>query len=144
MGKIMPYLQEISKQLGVAVEHVWGVLIKQSFMNGVTDLVMAGLYLIFMVVLIVFVPRLYKVITIKHQETKEDRIKNGTGFNGSHNISSYKEDGVSAMRYATIIVSTVLCLVFFFNILHGIPLGIKEIYNPEYYALQNILSMIGK
>lgn len=52
MDKAMEMLEQLASQLGVAVEYLWTTLVKQQYVEGVTNIVMAVIGAIAIIVLL--------------------------------------------------------------------------------------------
>lgn len=142
LDKIMPYLEKLAQKLGVAIEHLYGVLIKQAQVEGFTNLIMAIFNLVIIIVICFAIPKIYRFLNDRCIEIKDDREKNGTGYGNSRNISSGKEDSYNFFKTFIVIVLSIIGIICFFNLIYDFPLGIKQIMNPEYYAIQDILKAV--
>ena len=119
MDKAMEYIDKLAAKLGVAAEHVYGVLVKQAFANGVTDAIIGAVFLMIAVVAGVIITR----VTIKSYDSDF----------GDWDI----EWGL-----LVIVVGLLVILPGVFGI-YVITEGIKALINPEYYAIKEILDTIG-
>lgn len=64
MDKAMEYIDKLAAKLGVAAEHVYGVLVKQAFANGVTDSIIGFVFLMIAVIAGVIITK----VTVKSYE----------------------------------------------------------------------------
>ncbi len=142
MDKVMELLEQLANSLGVAVEYLWTTLVKQQYVEGVTNLAMAAIGILVTVVLLCFVPRVTKLLSRRYKELQNDRVKNGTGFNGSYRLSSFTEDAFNAMRFIVPIVGSVVIFVIILCIADDIKFGIQKLLNPDYFALKEVLDVI--
>ena len=110
--KITEYIEKLADQLGVAAEHVWEVLTKQMFLHGLLVTIFAGMFFIGGFCLLVFTIKKFK------DDYQKDREISFEGF---------------CMGFPTIVI--LIPSTFF------LVEGIKHLLNPEYYALQEILSL---
>ena len=143
MDKVMELLEQLASSLGVAVEYLWTTLVKQQYVEGVTNLAMAVIGIITVIILSCYLPKLTKFFINKKKEMEKDRKENGTGHCGSYNISSEAEDFVGFLRFATPTVFCVVIIIVFICSLGDIEIGIKQLLNPDYFALKEVLDVIG-
>lgn len=119
MDKAMEYIDKLAAKLGVMTEHVYGVLVKQAFANGVTDAIIGGVFLMIAVIAGVIITK----VTVK----------------------SYEKSHCS-WDYEWFPVVLAVCFLVVtpggFGI-YAISEGIKALINPEYYAIKEILDTIG-
>ena len=99
MDKVMELLEQLANSLGVAVEYLWATLVRQQYVEGVTNLVMAAIGIIATIVLLCWIPRATKYFFNQHKELAADRKKNGTGYNDSYTTSSYREDFCAFLKF---------------------------------------------
>lgn len=142
MDKVMELLEQLASSLGVAVEYLWTTLVKQQYVEGITNLVMAVVGLIMAIVLLCCVPRATGYFDNQHKELAEDREKNGTGWNGSTYVSSIKEDFCNVMKYIVPIAGFVMIFIIAICSVNNIKLGIQQFLNPDYFALKEVLDVI--
>lgn len=142
MDKVMELLEQLANSLGVAVEYLWTTLVKQQYVEGVTNLAMAVIGVIATIVLSCWIPSATRYFSNQHKELAKDRKENGTGYNGSYSVSSGKEDFCGVFKFAVpivgfiVIVSVVSCTV------SDIKFGIQQLLNPDYFALKEVLDVI--
>ena len=129
--------------MGVAVEYLWGVLIKQAYISGVINLIFAAISFIAIIVIVNKAPKLYKHFDEKYRSLRDDRIKNGTGYNGSFSVSSFEEDNARNVKDCVIPVSITFGMAFLIIFVICIINGTGRVYNPDYYALKEILNAVG-
>ena len=75
MDKAMEMLEQLASQLGVAVEYLWTTLVKQQYVEGVTDIILSVFGIIVIVLLVIFAPKITKFASAKHKELANDRRK---------------------------------------------------------------------
>lgn len=142
MEQAMNLVEQLADKLGVAVEHLWRILIKQQYAEGVIDIVLSVLCVGILIAIIIYAPKLTVHYTNEYKRLVEDRKTNGTGYNGSKSVPSFEEDRYNDLRksiptYAIVVGTVVFVLTVIF-----IVCGIQEIINPEYFALKEILNCI--
>ena len=142
MDKVMELLEQLASSLGVAVEYLWTTLVKQQYVEGVTNLVMAVVGFIMTIVLLCCVPRATRYFTNQYKELAEDREKNGTGYNGSRCVSGFKEDFCNFLRFAIPIVGVIVIFIIILCVVDDIKFGIQQLLNPDYFALKEVLNTI--
>jgi hypothetical protein len=113
--KIAQYLEQMAVKLGVAAEHVYGVLVRQQFAEGAAFIVGGLVYLIFFAFMV-------RWLYGKYIETKHD----------------YKSDWDVA--YVLFSLFGGLAAV---GALFCVLLGTMRTLNPEYYAIREIMDVIG-
>lgn len=119
MDKAMAYIDKLAAKLGVAAEHVYGVLVKQAVVGGVISTVM-------MISAIIVAALLMKSFSKKSREFQK-RF-------GDDDTNPYQ-----ILQWGTGLLTAVLCIV---SLVNG-PEMIGKIINPEYYAIKEILDTIG-
>ena len=97
---------------------LWGILIKQVYSNAVVQLAVGILLLIIGIVGVAWIVRLYRI----SNDTEND---------------NYGNDYVSL--YVVIVIGVFVC---FLVALIFIPYGLQQFYNPEYYAITDILETL--
>lgn len=142
MDKVMELLEQLASSLGVAVEYLWTTLVKQQYVEGVTNLAMAAIGVIVIIILLICVPRATRFCMNKHKELKEDRKNNGTGYLGSYSVSSEKEDFYNTMKTGIPIVGFVVIFVIIICVTSNVKFGIQQLLNPDYFALKEVLNVI--
>lgn len=116
--KIGGFIDELAKQLGVAAEHVYEILVRQQYVDGIGMLVKSGIWIVlFLVVWIAMTKLFYK---------KWDRIEDDAQF------------GIGMLSLVLGIVTVIMTFI----IIGDVTLGIKKLLNPEYYALEDIMQFI--
>lgn len=142
MGEAIELLETMAVKLGVAVEHLWSILVKQQIADGVTDIILAVFFVTVVILTLIFAPKFAKRADDEYKRLKEDRQNNGTGFKHSYKIPSFEEDhyenlkdNIPGVAIFIGLLSLVLALVF-------ATCGIKELINPEYFALKEIMNAI--
>jgi len=144
MDKVMELLEQLANSLGVAVEYLWTTLVKQQYVEGVTNLTMAAIGIIATIALLICVPRATKFFINQHKELAEDRRKNGTGWHGSYSVSSMREDFCNSMKFVVPIVGFVVIFVIIICVVSNVKFGIQQLLNPDYFALKEVLDTISR
>lgn len=142
MKEAMNLVEQLAIKLGVAVEHLWAILVKQQYAEGVIDIVLSVLCVGILIAIIVYAPKMTSHMFNEYIRLAEDRKTNGTGYNGSRSVPSCEEDRYNNLRksiptYAIVIGTVVFVLTVIFIIS-----GIQQIINPEYFALKEVLNCI--
>jgi uncharacterized Fe-S radical SAM superfamily protein PflX len=113
--KIVEYIDTIAKNIGVASEYVFSMLVKQMVIEGVVELTTA----LFGTLVIYYT--IYRII--KHL-FDEDR------------------DYGDEVKYPISILCCIFAVVIFIINLALTPENMMKIFNPEYYALKMILEAV--
>ena len=142
MDKVMELLEQLANSLGVAVEYLWTTLVKQQYVEGVTNLAMAVIGVIVTIVLLCYAPRATRYFSNQHKELAEDRKKNGTGYCGSYSVPSCKEDFCNVLQFAIPIAGFISTLIIISCVTDDIKFGIQQLLNPDYFALKEVLDAI--
>ncbi len=142
MENITEFLGQLASQLGVAVEYLWTTLVRQQYAEGITGLIMCSVGLIFLIILAVFATRYTRMANSNYERLVQDRLENGTGYNGSYRVSSFKEDRWNTIRLAVPIVSFIVGFILLCVMVGAIPTAIQQLINPEYFALKEVLDAI--
>ncbi|ALO79662.1 hypothetical protein HOBO_254 [Bacillus phage Hobo] len=122
--KLGGFIDELAKQLGVAATHVYEVLVKQQMVDGISLLVKAGVWLAILILLWTLMNKLV--------------FKKWSNF---YNDDPYGFDAQFALGIVTVLLA-VVTIFFSFYIVDWLTLGIKKLLNPEYYALEDIMTFI--
>ena len=115
MEQITPVLEKMAEKLGVTCEYLWSVLIKQAPLSGIADIVQ---YVLLGIATWVFVKVSFKVYR-KIQENVWDEI-----------------------AYIPLYIIGIGILIFWAVAFLCFPETIWAFFNPEYWALQQILQTI--
>lgn len=142
MDKAMELVEQLATKLGVAAEYLWAVLIKQQYADGIVDIILAAFSFIVLVVVTIYVPKLYTKYFNEYKQLREDRINNGTGYLGSYTTSSLREDHCRDMYEAVRAWGIAISIAVFILMMVYAVSGVKQVINPEYYALKEVLDTI--
>ena len=142
MDNVMVFLEQLAKELGVAVEYLWTVLVKQQYVEGVVNLALAGVSLLMIIVLGCCLPKLTTTCNNKYKDLERSRREHGTGYNGSHYTSSETEDTFNVLRFAVPIGGAIIIIVVLSCAVGNLKSGIQQLLNPDYFALKEILDAI--
>lgn len=116
--KVFEYIDALALKLGVASEHVYGVLVKQAVVSGmVNGIVLTVIPLVFLLVTIIL--------------ARQVKWKS----------SSYQSEKEESFTMASIGFGIFFLLTFLIFCLFAPDQYIK-IFNPEYFAIKEILSVI--
>jgi hypothetical protein len=126
------YIKELAKQLGVAAEHVYGVLIRQQYVEGVSYLIKAGIWLAVFISLWCFVIWLWRKYAIPFFNKTDEE-----------DIATSEEVGLigSVMTIGTVALG-IITLFTFIWIVGLIEDGVQHLLSPEYFALKEIMTFI--
>lgn len=126
-------LRELAEKLGTTTEHLWGVLVKQCMVEAVSTTV---LFVFFVVVAIVLM-RTAIVNTRQIPITDSEGKQVLNRWNEPQMASKWDKD--DALPIACWIVSSVIALFSFGLMIDMSQCVIQAIWNPEYWALKQIL-----
>ena len=132
MEQVVTLLEGIASKLGVAVEHLWEVLVRQQHVQGIADLIWAGIGIIIIAGLCIFVPMFTKYAHRKYVREKEHRC-------GS---PSDEEEFFGTCQYAVPVIGVILSIFIVVCTMLNLELGIQKLLNPEYFALKELLDTI--
>lgn len=142
MEQALELVEQLAVKLGVAVEYLMTVLVKQQYAEGITSLIMAGVCLLIIIAMLVVIPKVTKEMNSEREKLRADRLKNGTGYEGSYSVSSGKENFFATMTYAIPIGAVVFSIALLACGIDNIKIGVQQLINPEYFALKEILDVI--
>lgn len=115
MDKAMAYIDKLAAKLGVAADHVYGVLVKQAVVNGGTDI---GASVVLLLIAIA-IPVVCTQIAKRRKGVIPDGLAIAFGWG----------------LFISVFLLILACIL-------GVN-GIKAVLNPEYYAIKEILDTIG-
>ncbi|HBU90249.1 hypothetical protein FO510_05435 [Bacillus pumilus] len=115
MDKAMAYIDKLAAKLGVAAEHVYGVLVKQAVVGGGVSI---GASLVLLLIAIVI-----PILCMREAKRRKGVIPDGL-----------------AIAFGWCVFISVFLLIL--ACILGVN-GIKAVLNPEYYAIIEILDTIG-
>jgi len=118
--KLGGFIDELAKQLGVAATHVYEVLVKQQFVDGVSLLIKAIIW-VAIVSLVWFIVNKFVIKNWKRWDRHEE---------------------VQFLLGIVIAAAIVMSCIVGWNVVDWVTLGIKKLLNPEYYALQDLMDFI--
>lgn len=130
--QVIQVMNEIAKQLGVAVEKVYPMLYKQSIIEGVVGLgwTVLGVGLVY-----VGYKKYIKRLTIIKEV--EEREVEGRGYKFVK--VSYEAEEVLSMR---LWVCTAMILLGVLMIVANLSSSLTALINPDYYMIENIVRMV--
>lgn len=118
MSELTELLRELAKELGTTTEYLWSVLLKQAFISGLTDVLYIVLWMIFCI-------SLYK-----------------TFFHIRENWDWYVERDWEPVAVWVVSLQVLLVFIFTIIVMFGLHTTVSAFFNPEYWALQKILSLL--
>lgn len=142
MNKAMELLEQLASNLGVTIEYLWETLVRQKYVEGITNIVMAIIGVVAIIILIFCIINGTKFANNKYKELAEDRRENGTGYCGSYNTSSETEDFYNIISKVIPIFGLLIIFLMIKTIKYDISYGIQQLLNPDYFALKEILDTI--
>jgi hypothetical protein len=107
-------IRELAEKLGTTVDHLWGVLIRQAYINSLCDLVtlvLAGVLVFFLA-----------IGQVKLREKYEN--------------SNYEE-----IYFISRIFLTIFIIIYIFALFYALTEIITGFINPEYWALHKLLDL---
>ena len=143
MNDVMKVLEQVAAKLGVAVEYLWEVLTRQQIAEGITNIILASMCLMLFIVICCGAPRVSKYYLNKYKDLKNDRIENGTGFNGSHVVPSFEEDSAHTNAKDIPWIAFWCALGILIPLAAFTIFGVQKLVNPEYFAIKEIMNAIG-
>jgi phosphotransferase system glucose/maltose/N-acetylglucosamine-specific IIC component len=111
-------IEQLAQKLGTTAEYLWTVLVKQAPISAATD----ALYFILVIIGGIFLWKLHKYLSKERGEYK-------------HSIYYDEEENVTIPMFIAVIIWAILFIVCFSsigNIINGF-------FNPEYWALKEVL-----
>lgn len=120
--KYRQLIEDMAAKLGVTVEHLWGVLVKQAPISGAVDLVIC----IVMAAATVWWFRLVIRKTTRRPDDPDTYLSPRSEWN----------DEVAFIAWVSAIVSMAVTLIFISASAEGI---VSAFVNPEYWALMRLL-----
>jgi hypothetical protein len=134
MDQINSVIDKLAEKLGVATNAIYPYLIKQAIVNGIVDVVLCALAVLFT---IGFIYGIKKVYFDKFDKNDED--ENALSFYDAQLNSSHRE---------TIVTITIVLALIEIGLIFGFFIwasdAITALINPQYYALRDLLSMLKK
>jgi len=146
-------LDAFANKLGVAAAHLWGVLTKQSVMDGITDFIWAGC-LFLLVGVCLYYAHYYRGKQKRIDGGYQDRLAiwkaafadrlgdiNGNKYYRSGDWNSYPDEPKQSYDAETIwflIGATVFTIIALFELTDAI----RHVCNPEFYALQLLIDTV--
>lgn len=115
ISEILQYLDKVAVKLGVGVDYLWPLFVKQQYIEAYYC---AGLFVIFA---IIFVPLM--TFTVRHWDPSS-----------GYSIYDNDQEFIFAMACAISSTSVVVGLIMFLS-------EFIDIFNPEYAAIKDIIKM---
>jgi hypothetical protein len=114
--KIMEYIDAIAHSLGVATQFVFETLVKQKLIEGYVH---TGILAVIWIVYLILFPKVFGWLRKSVKEKGWDEPKILSGF------------GIVIVSFAVIFASIL-----------ALPDSLMKIFNPQYYALKDILDAV--
>jgi hypothetical protein len=126
---IAPVIDKLAEKLGVAAEHLWGVMVRQAIADGFADIAWG----VFFGLICYMSFRCFQKYDAIEKDAKAEYD------NGEHVRSySFLSSIVESCKTKSIIAGVLCAITLFLSALFIIT-GIKELCNPQYYAFTNII-----
>lgn len=113
--ELLKRLDALGDKLGVAGAHLWSVLVRQAYIEGVTDLVVAGLVGIVFVVAFCIGKKCVEIVN----EGDSDEI---------HIV----------VLMVSVLIGALCAVAIWYNVVSGL----QELLNPEFFALKNVIDSL--
>lgn len=125
-------LRELAEKLGVSIDHLWGVMVRQSYVNFFTQIILYVILVIYLFLVHKYVKHcVNRISEIAEYNAKRDRLKE---------YDTLRRDDFG---YTTaIIVMSVTSLIFTVIGILCFPDVLGQLLNPEYYALKQLLDVV--
>ena len=120
MEELTKLLEVLAQQLGTTTEYLWTVLIKQAMFAGITDI-------IFTLVVIVITVFFFKWIKWSRNNWKD----------------KYYYNDLEPLFYTGLVIGSIALFVCYMIIFIGLHVTLAAFFNPEYWALNRILGLVG-
>ena len=120
MEELTPLLEKLAEKLGTTTEYLWGVLLKQAPIIAATELV----YLVLVILGGIVLYKIHKRLSKK--------------VDGNNSIY-YKAD---ELVIAPMVIAAIIWVILFIMCFFSIGTIITGFFNPEYWALDEIMSLI--
>lgn len=142
IDKAFGYIDAIAEKLGVASEHVYEVLVTQAILTGWMQIVV-GIILVAFMIISTFLA--YKINFSKDYK----KIKVQTNYG---QLTELEPDNVWAKIYealsdtsfgSVVFIAYIMILIVGVVSVIGLVDGIMNVLNPEYYAIKELLKVLG-
>lgn len=131
INKIDQYIQELASGLGVAAEHLYSVLVKQKVVEGVVGLSIGIIMLA--IAIIVAITLIKAAMNASYEKNRYDYVT-------CRNWQAKLIYGGESIPAIFLIIASVGVFSGSFPTLY---IGIGKLINPEYYAIKEILKVVG-
>jgi hypothetical protein len=142
LDNIAGKLEIIARKLGIALEHLWGILIRQAYVDGIVSITLSIVFLLIIFLMIKIVPKTIKKISKTYFAEVKGRKEDSTGYDYSRDVSSMREDFASFSRYLVPVISVITGIVLLILAITNAVSGVARLINPEWYALRMILEKL--
>ena len=120
--QITDLLQQLAQKLGTTTEYLWGVMVRQAFIDGVTDIVYYVIVAAYLWIASKNIPKIWKrAIEIEEEDSWDDKAM--------------------LLKSLSIAIGAAGAIFTFISILN-LSYTITKFVNPEYWALSQILIML--
>lgn len=128
--KVTEYIDAIAAKLGVAAEHVYGLMVKQQVAEGVSFLVVSFIVLTASVIAISKVLKKGFEYEIKQSVYGNDRRE-------------WAETPSNIVKFIVLLVAGIALFASGMGLAINGSESVMQIINPEYYAIKEILEALG-
>lgn len=150
---VLEFINKVGEQLTTMGTQLFTIYVKQAYVEGITAFVIAFIMLITIIICLRYLFINMKNLKQREQEKSKyleekmkewDDTKGKSHFYSAYDRSRYRdklEENYNKENWvftATLILGVVAIVIF----LYQIPISIKHILNPEFYAIQDIIRMI--
>lgn len=118
-------IEQLAQKLGTTTEYLWGVLVRQAFIDSIGSLFQMAIIVLYGIILY----RLHK------RFIKEEKIEGS--YNAFQN-TYYRYESTIYIMFLGLVIFIILAFIAFF----AIGDVINGFINPEYWALEKVLRII--
>lgn len=124
--KAIQLLEKLATQLGVTVEYLWSILIKQAYIAGIFNATLAGIVFALVILTVIW------IISCTKPRLLEDGKKK----------SKYEEWNYDDLAGIIMIAQGIILTVGLTVFIYLLNSAFTALFNPEYWALNKILQTI--
>lgn len=139
-------LDAFAAKLGVGAAHMWGVLTKQAYIEGISDFIWMGFGLtvvgIALYIASFFMRKERKLIALDVERETKWREHKGEDNSRYAPFRDAPQDRANGTGHAIAGTLAILALAFFIFSMYQFTDGIQHVLNPEFYALQLLIDSV--
>lgn len=144
LDNVFEYIDAIASKLGVASEHVYGVMVTQKIVSGWAQVIGS------VVAILIVIATLYTLYKM-HSGRKYNTVKHGTGEykllyeEVPANIWAkiYEALDDYEIMWVAIVASVMITIIGTVAVISCLFTGLMQVINPEYYVIKEILAILG-